>query len=435
MPRPMRYGLLAISLIALMIGLVRALAPQEHGAIVRVPFERVDPDDGASVAVVDDVEESATIKLARVAPAGKRGEPDRLRITEGGTDTLVPLETGATFTVGRRPVSVESIDTWSGVLDDAAGSPLATVSLQRNGAWLVRRYVLRPNTPVRVNDLITLSFVWGENPIAELGETVLEPRWGVVDDGRIHWFRDFVPGTGLTLRDGTRMTLVGHRGAEGGRRRRIEVLKEGPEGSNLLVVDAGTQTGPVWFLTPDSRRIHIRIVSGKSRSARVHMRFPDGAVYQQYVEENQRVALEEREFTFTLHKLREHAVRVEPAQSPFFETTLRIGDARVQVRQGEVVRVNGAMLRYVRCPHYASSVFELEIEDRMGKRDVALYPGETAEVFVEPEPWRLDHAGVLPSERILLRRPDEGKIDPRYPGVLLLVLGVAGVLVARWRRN
>jgi hypothetical protein len=163
----------------------------------------------------------------------------------------------------------------------------------------------------------------------------------------------------------------------------------------------------------------------------VHIRFPDGYERQETLEDGESIVLEDRALFFTVHRVRETAVAVTPAQSPFFEATLRIDDVSVYVRQGEAVRVEDTLLRYVRRPDFQSTAFDLRIADIKGVREVTLNPGDATTVHIGDRAHTLRHGGILPGEHMIVDLPDADGVSPLVPGGVMILLGATGLIAIR----
>ena len=130
-------------------------------------------------------------------------------------DTRTPgrVAAGDVVTLAGQTWEVESIRPWMGLIHHVGGPPMANVSVQigerfwediflQDAAWLVG------------NGPTALRFEWFDSEEAALQamrDSAPGPeagRWGVQEGTGIHWIQSFMPGNGVTLNDGTEITLL-----------------------------------------------------------------------------------------------------------------------------------------------------------------------------------------------------------------------------------
>jgi len=176
---------------------------------------------------------------------------------EKGKHTVTP---GVRISVGDEYLEVDSIGLWEGLVRVSRGEPMAAVEVPGADASLKfldsgRSHILQPDLAVR--------FTWYEREAEARAalptrlDEVAGARWGVRDRGAIQWFENFIPGTGLVVEDGAKVTLAEWDRAEGSvtlqiargpgtETVRVKANAAGPEDRYLYDDPAGT--GRVLYL-------------------------------------------------------------------------------------------------------------------------------------------------------------------------------------------
>jgi hypothetical protein len=95
------------------------------------------------------------------------------------------------------------------LVDDPAGNIAARISWRAGeGAWRGPILLQQGEKSWEAHFAVALDAFETEQEARDSQVPILQPRWGVLDDGRMHWFESFVPSTGLELESGERIAIV-----------------------------------------------------------------------------------------------------------------------------------------------------------------------------------------------------------------------------------
>lgn len=124
---------------------------------------------------------------------------------------------GDRLSIGDDSMEITAIGPWEGLLRVPSGNPMAAVRLSAEGPLLFLEsghwYQPQPD--------LAVAFFWHPNEAAMRAAFLNQPediktaRWGVRDGAAVQWLENFVPGTGLRLRNGDQVQLLEDRRAEG----------------------------------------------------------------------------------------------------------------------------------------------------------------------------------------------------------------------------
>jgi len=335
------------------------------GALKNVPADDIPFDNSATA---DKVRNGERRYDAFVLPFSVRvsdvqviqwPEPrDTLNVMAPGTADVIELHEGASIEIQGTPLEVVGVRKWSGLLRDRAGARMAALALRRPEESWTEDVFLVPDTWRRVEPGIAIRFRWFESEAAaredlERGLPGLESaRWGAVDGPAINWFASFVPGTGATLADGTRVTLVQvdehHRSHS----------EEGP--AVAVRVEDGAEARTVWFrANARDREALVRfeycarletvlLIHAWGEGAAIVAAYHNGAACGGCLLDNGEVWRPGGlPYELRLDGVLEAAVPVRREDSPLYEALLRNGDRELRCRQGEAVRWGDALIEYV----------------------------------------------------------------------------------------
>jgi len=284
---------------------------------------------------------------------------DRLSILTPGTADTVDITEGATIAIAGTTYEVVAVRPWSGLLRDRQGPPMAAVALRRAVEAWTEDVFLFTETWRRVEPGIGIWFRWFESQAAsdvalEGGLPGLESaRWGVVDGSAMHWFASFVPGTGATLSDGTRIALVQvdeHRRTDAGEAPAIAVRVEGEGGARTIWAGANVRDADARVRFEYAARLEtVFLINAWREGTALAAAYQGGAFCGRHVlRTGESWRPEGLPYELRLDGALEAAVPVQREDSPLYEAVLRDGDRLLRCRQGEAVRDGDALIEYVR---------------------------------------------------------------------------------------
>jgi hypothetical protein len=278
-----------------------------------------------------------------------------LRVSRFDFDRTFDIAPGDRIEIEADVYSVEAIRPWSGLLRDAAGVPMAAVSVgDASGAW-TEDVLMEPGGWTRFRGFPPVQFLFEPDEgvrAATVERRIAEAppgRWGVNEGGRTHWFASFAPGSGTLLDDGTAVTLVAF--DEDGTPPSIRVRIERDGSAEEREVLADVSDGLVSFERNPLRGDAVVFLGGRDDRADVY-RIRGGAMGEAaaslragYVWEDASTGMKLR-----LEQVLAQGVPVLREESPLLEAVLAGEDRRIRVRQGEAVRVGETTLRFIRNP-------------------------------------------------------------------------------------
>ena len=158
---------------------------------------------------------------------------DVLEVLFQGRHHFTDVTAGATVEVPEGKIVIGPVEPWAGLIRDGRGGPMASIALRthQDPTWRPPVFLRTdedlhplPGVLVRLrcfpDEAAAKAAVPGEQAVA------VTTRWGVREQGRIHWFEGLAPGTGVTTGDGTEYTLMGVVGADPGAATHIVVEKK-----------------------------------------------------------------------------------------------------------------------------------------------------------------------------------------------------------------
>ncbi|MBI2433812.1 MAG: hypothetical protein HYV26_13170 [Candidatus Hydrogenedentes bacterium] len=358
-----------------------------------------------------------------------------LEVQQQGETTSIAAETGAQVEVGETTLTLGASQPWTGLLHHPTGEPMAALTLRMSGEK-DQRLLLRDGEWLWPLTSLAVCLFWVDSD--EAGHRSLPPelspwlgaRWGVDDAERTNWFQTFAPGTGLTLEDGTEITL-------------LEVHPGGPEQPPFLLVEwARSGTRETLKIKPNQKpgTLHPTMrfeCPTAAPSVLLLTAWRDGAALAAVYAAGRRITqgtLSEHnlwtpgaEFPgkIRLEQVLARAVPVSASESVAWELPVSGVQQELRLREGELVPWNDAHLRYRRLPQPAENRYVLELRSPGAHALLdafSLGPGETrrfgAWIFAQsPSRAGGPAAAVLQVERKL-------SLWFLAPGIILLMLAL-----------
>lgn len=250
---------------------------------------------------------------------------------------------------------VKAIQRWSGLIRDPRGQTMAAISLREEGASWSDRIFLTEGAWSTMEPDTGLYLEWkaDEEAAAEQARSPLpdldEARWGAVEGGVMHWFGSFLPGSGVTLSDGSIVTLLAYEERRGER--------EAP--AVLVEVEKGDERTREWYYANDySPGDAVRFeYPGKLPRAIALYPWRQGAAHtaayregevvdSERLEEGGTWRVDEFDLEVRLDQVYEEAVPVHQRESRFNEAIIELDDETLHLREGEAVRMEELLLEF-----------------------------------------------------------------------------------------
>jgi hypothetical protein len=375
--------------------------------------------------------EAVYVRFGDVVGSGTEG--DRLLVEEGAERSSFLLGSGELIVVGDMEFLVETVRPWVGILPDAGGRALISISIAvEDGEW-VENMILAGNGVILVGGYrFRLELLNGRTVDAFMEsreDRESQGRWGVREGDWIHWFDSLLPGSGVELDDGTNYTLLEFREAyetpEGVVPAiAVRVEAEGVSGRRIVTTDTEDDSirfeygsgNEVWFVVSRDRVINVIVLESGERGE------------YRTVEIGETWRLEEASMSVRIEQYSSAGVAIDLDQTPFREAVLVSEGKRVRVRQGEAVRVGDALLRYQRKTALGAGEYEVALNDSM---DEGIRLRERGEVILEIDGvrYRMRHADVEMDRGVTLYPISELRFG-RLVG--FIALGIAALVMRRY---
>lgn len=363
--------------------------------------------------------------------------PDDRRVIEAAP--------GAEFDIPEGAIVIAETAPWTGLVRDGRGRSLAALTAQSNdGTWTPPIFV-GTDQVMRPWPGLALSLHWfdsedtARDALPDALPELPAARWGVADNGRVHWFETLFPGAGVTTTDGVEYVLLEVIGEPTAPDAIVVGRREGDEAARITV-DAGDMSpdGLIRFEAwRDAVIVLLHAWRDGAAAARYYMR--EDGVAGDIVVMDEGDVLEipgpEPPLRIRLEQLMRTAVAVTGEEGDVTGLVVDTPDGVRRLREGQSIQLDETRLRYRRQPRPPSVRYTLH----------ALFDEETVEFTLAPGKcrrigaWRFCHdQDFLETERIAVLRATRVAGTPsRYLGALLLIIGVFGLCVLRfadWRR-
>ncbi|NLF58868.1 MAG: hypothetical protein GX580_14655 [Candidatus Hydrogenedens sp.] len=409
----------------------RALTPEllsfDTPAVSRRVFNADTPLDGIFLGF--------PLRVRRAEVLERR--PDLELIEErgpGGRLTAHPVRPGATLATADGPVTVESVGPWAGLINDPGGRRMAAMSWRESptsewvqgifveaGSWIT----LPPLAAFRLDWVPDEDTARGGLPAARPG--LESARWGVRDLRRVHWFENFLPGTGCTVTSGAEYVLletpanglepppmlrVGIR--SGDARRVVRVTANPPEPVEGLL-----------FEYPAASMVCVMLRAWQEDSVWAVAWQGGDAVPPHRWRAGEELALPGGQ-TLRLDGVTAAGLPVGTQGKPVLMAQAKAGDTTLRLREGLFLRHGDGALRYRRLPQ--PPLMRYTLEGRGGKT-MELGPGDAVRIG----PWTFTQSPDNPlAEEAALLHARRAWGDPfQKTGAVLVLLGAVGWILAR----
>jgi hypothetical protein len=410
----------------------RFLGDQEMFDAVRMPFR-------LQLDAIDVLEERPPREIIEVL--GKHPVVS----CEARAGVQIPVEGPA--------LQVKEIRPWVGLLRNPQGRPMTALSIRKAGSesWTGPIF-LDAGSWRFVEPGIALRLGWfrseaeARKSLPQNLDALQGARWGVVDGKKFHGFQSFSPGTGVTLDDGTEVTLLKHdpeHPGEHGPAPAILVELKRTEGVENLWAPVNTHEPNATIRYVDPARANTVVTANawrdgtallaafQDRLAFGNRLLAEGEVWRPMIENPGGAGFP---YEIRLDQAMAAALPILPGGDPVWEALVTAPGEEIRLREGEAVTWKDLRLRYRRMPTPPRVRQHFTVTPRSGGKPWTfdLGPGKSRRVgdwrFSQiPEHVDAAHSALLRAERTL-----GGKA--RLAGAILFIAGAFGLVLLRFRR-
>lgn len=318
----------------------RRLDAREHFDIAKLPFR---------------------IRLDDVETLDNPPPKNILEVTEAGTKHTHELTPGITLELAGQSVALHEISPWAGLIRNPSGRPMAAISMRRAETPWTEAIFLESGAWRHIEPNIALRLRWFRNEkdarqaLSETPPGIGEAQWGISGDGRMHWFRSFAPGTGLTLDDGTEFTLIAydetHPGVDGPHPAIYVERRKHDEGDRRWIQANDSEVSSVVkFDFPGIRQTILLLDTWRDGAALVSA-FENGERSgPQFLEESDLWQPEDFPYELRLDQIIATALPVTGEEAPVLAARFETHEGPLILREGEVQTWQNLRLRFRRPP-------------------------------------------------------------------------------------
>ncbi len=370
-----------------------------------------------------------------------RAYPDKHYLVIDSTNDVVEqqITPGESVRLADRIFLVEDIVPWEGLLRHPSGQAMATVVLRTTENSREQRLFLQTGAWNYLTGDVAIQFQWHANEstaraaaAATRDALQTQARLGVRDGEAIQWLQGLAPGSGLTLRNGGRVSFVKHAPDKrsiyvliesGGEKRRVEVP-----------VNEFLEDSEVYYQDP-SQAAHITIVHA----------WEEGQALIQYMGSQKiselRVLHEGDTWSsqggqhLQLEQVLAHAIPVSASVGQISAVRLSYDGRKYTLREGLVKTIDTIRMEYRRKPQSPDAVVHLSALDEAGllRSEIAL--GTHASERLGNWLFSVDDSALPTRDRVILkavRRPGGWSF---YLGCALFAAGCVGWVFVRGRQE
>ena len=423
--------------------------------VVKLPFR-------LRLQQVDLLKNSMTIYRLVTRPLGL--DSSQMVNAENEKNGTLTIQHEDTFLLWGKQWTVQEIRPWVGLVHNPGGPAMASVSVSIDDTtW--DNIFLHDNTWVIGNGPTALKFDWFDSEAAArtaFPETVPgaeSGRWGVHDGAGIHWFQSFVPGTGVTLSDGTEVVLVHFEAAYesnvySGPLILVEVHHAEsvynclitPEGLLGYNSASGTDENDVNLPQivmeyPGNHTYVVHIHAWRDATALIKV-FHNGEalpVFQLDEHESRTVESDGQKMGVHIEQVYGNALPVDASDGMLWEVRLENNGSQYRLREGDWVMLGDghAQLVLESTPALTQQTFLAYVPGKDRFHEIKLSPGESVQYAgwrFKQAPW---HEEPLDSALLLVERRSLGPIWIK--AVILLLSGFIGKCYlwygAKWKNQ
>jgi hypothetical protein len=407
------------------------LVAPEHAARLR---QRFGPDAVLKTAEMDFFLRLDTFEVIEEYPPKEMLEAEIGRARES-----IPALPGAEAVWGGLRVTLGEVQPWTGLVRDASsGRPMAKLTLLRDaeasdpslltvGAWAQPA----PDVFLRLQwfpDQVTAA-----ESLKESIESESFARWGVAEENSVHWLYAFLPGTGLTLRDDTKVTLLGRDPGTTTRPPRIAVEITRKGGFEEVILSANEPKGSpeIKYEDPGREKYLVLVHAWRGTDALVGLYEHGKLLDSKILKEGESLSL--ADLQVRLDQVMAQAVAADSENSEVRQLRVHVENhGEIGLREGDVARVADMRLCYRRIPQPPRLRYRGTVLDRDGReqKTFSLGPSDS----FRQGAWRfrqtVDHGDASHLALVQGRRTLGG--PGRVFGLLLVFGGSVGLIIVRF---
>ena len=277
---------------------------------------------------------------------------------------------GATFPLktGKR-LAVKAIRPWQGLLRDPAGKPMVSLSVRSAGNEEKRFFVRADESAIAASEA-SVYFQWTGSE-EEAGEAVRRPataseaRWGIVDGEVVNWFYSFVPGTGLSLRDGASISLFDVTRRDDGAPESIRVQRTQGHMSEILTAGTESSSGTIRLESPPPCPVRVEVAAWREGSAIAAIYRLEQLVHTATLHEGEAWTAQDDTVSIRLHRVLSCAVPI--GLSAIDEIVLESEGREWLVREGERIRIDDVLVQFEKLSDPPRVQYTLGLLDAAGR--------------------------------------------------------------------
>lgn len=399
----------------------------------------------------DAVETPFHLRLDEIEILEERPPREIVEVMGPGAPVSCEAKPGMRLPLSDSEITVKEVRRWSGLIRNAAGKPMAALSLRRPGERWTEHIFLDAGAWRFVEPGVALLCRWfsSEAEAREKLPNSLEgaagARWGVTEGKKTHWFQSLQPGTGVVLDDETEVTLLQydekHAGQEGVRAALLVELKRASGTEQKWVeVNRHDPSAILRFEDPASAESVVFLNAWRDGAGLMRV-FQRGKVSGESLEREGGVwkpGADNRDafpYEIRLDQVMPAAIPVLAAGDPVYEAILQTSTGEIPLREGEMVTWNKKRFRYRRMdtPPRVRQHFTVIPRGGEKKWSFALGPGESRRVATWLFTQSPEHTDAVHSALLMARRTFGGPV--RWAGAVLLLLGAFGFVWWRGRQD
>ncbi|HOF39993.1 MAG TPA: hypothetical protein PLD73_07960, partial [Candidatus Hydrogenedentes bacterium] len=301
--------------------------------------------------------------------------PAHLKLSDSDGERMLPFQSGESVDLSGQTFVMREIRPWGGILSEppeSGGTPLAVLALREQGGPWSEDIVVQHGDWLQLTPELAFHFLWVSSEDAALevfasrAPGLASARWGIQENGVMHWFDSFLIGSGLELDDGTVVTLAQTRGATPGESREdasicVRVERNGTTHDVWVAANHTSEDGLVRFSYPALSPYVLLGCAWEDGAMRFGLYHNGEAVDSGALKLGDIATLGSTTYELRLDQVLESAVYLRREDSPLQEAVLE-GEGRIlRFRQGETVLLPGCTVDFQPRSQELTPVYTVEI--------------------------------------------------------------------------
>ncbi len=272
----------------------------------------------------------------------------------GGTRTE-SVQPGKDITLDSVKVRMLDVRPWAGLVRSSQGGPMACLTMRGGADTTPAPLFLRADHWQNAASSTLFCLRWfSDQPSAEkaLSERLEDSgaRWGTTEGKRTQAFSSFAPGTGVTLQDGTEVTLVERRPAENGHSSALVVDTRRDGSSRQWTIEANRRVDgiPLFYSCPSEAQEAIVLHAWQDGEALVASYRQGALTSKQMHKEGGSFAVSTQTISIRLDQVMSKAAAAKPEPDGAWQLMIDAGQGETGLRQGMAVSLGDYRLTYHR---------------------------------------------------------------------------------------